>query len=119
MRTTASRDPDAIVAALSVRGLLDLVDTVCAARGVTRRELCGHTRTRAVAAARQELWWLIRNHPERRYSFPEIARIVGRDRTTVAHGVANHQRRQTSTTPERGPGPQLSRPERHQIACAR
>lgn len=94
MTTTRSRHPDAIVAALSVRGLLDLVDAVCAARGVTRHELCGHTRTRAVAAARQELWWLIRHHPERRYSFPEIARIVGRDRTTVAHGIAAHRRRQ-------------------------
>lgn len=93
MHTTTSHNPDAIVAALSVRGLLDLVDTVCRARGVTRRELCGQARTRAVAAARQELWWLIRNHPERRYSFPEIARLVGRDRTTVAYGIAAHRRR--------------------------
>jgi chromosomal replication initiation ATPase DnaA len=93
MSNVASRDPDAIVAALSVRGLLDLVDAVCAARGVTRRELCGTIKTRAVAAARQELWWLIRNHPERCYSVLEIARIVRRHHTTVAHGIAAHRQR--------------------------
>lgn len=84
---------DAVFTALTVRGLLDLADRVCAARGVTRHELCGRARTRAVAAARQELWWLIRNHPQRCYSFPEIASIVGRDPTTVLYGVAAHQRR--------------------------
>jgi len=98
MSTTASQDPDAIVAALSVRGLLDLLDGVCATRGVTRRELCGNTKTRAVSAARQELWWLIRNHPERHYSFPEIARIVRRDSSTVAHGIAAHRRRHAPTS---------------------
>ena len=98
MTTTSSRHPDAIVAALFIRGLLDLADVVCAARGVTRDEICGHTRTRAVAAARQELWWLIRNHPERRYSFSEIAHIVGRDHTTVAHGIAAHRRRQVQAS---------------------
>ncbi len=93
MTTPMRADLNAIVAALSVRGLLHLADRVCVLRGVTRDELCGRARTRAVAAARQELWWLIRNHPERSYSFPEIARIVGRDHTTVLHGIAAHQRR--------------------------
>ena len=96
---TPSREPEAILAALSVRGLLNLVDTVCATRGVTRLELCWRDRTQAVATARQELWWLIRHHPERRYSLPEIARIVGRDRTTVLHGINAHRRRQTCPSP--------------------
>lgn len=104
--------PDTIIAALSVRGLLDLLDTVCARRGVTRQELCGRTRTQAVAEARHELWWLIRNHPERRYSYPEIARIVDRDSTTVLNGIAAHQRRHEScragVTPDVTLDPRLS-----------
>lgn len=85
-------DPDSIIRQLSSRGLLDLADLVCARRGVTRDELCGRGRSRAVAAARHELWWLIRHHPERCYSFCQIARIVGCDHATVVQGVAAHHR---------------------------
>lgn len=85
-----------IVAKLKARGLLHLVDDVSARRGVTRAELCGRRRSRAVAAARHELWWLIRQHPERCYSFPEIARLFGKDHTTVLHGITAHGRRQPS-----------------------
>ena len=85
--------PDAVLAALGVRGLLELLDDVCARRGVTREELCGRRQTQAVAAARHELWWLIRHHPHRGYSWSEIARIVHRDPTSILHGVAAHQRR--------------------------
>jgi chromosomal replication initiation ATPase DnaA len=88
------REAEAIIAALSVRGLLGLVDTVCASRGVTRHEICGRARSYGVIAARHELWWLIRNHPERRYSSNEIGRLVGCDRSTVLRGIAAHQRRQ-------------------------
>jgi chromosomal replication initiation ATPase DnaA len=91
--------PDAIVAALSVRGLLGLVDAVCAHRGVTRQELCGRGRSQAVAAARHELWWLIRHHPERCYSCSEIGRLVHRDPTSILHGIAAHQRRQPTPAP--------------------
>jgi chromosomal replication initiation ATPase DnaA len=83
---------DTIVAGLSCRGLLHLVDAVCGRRGVTRDELCGRGRSRAVAAARHELWWLIRHHPDRRYSYSEIARLVCRDHVTVLQGVAAHDR---------------------------
>lgn len=93
MNSNPPADSAAVIAALSVRGLLDLVDAVCVSRGVTRSELCGRTRSHAVSAARQELWWLIRNHPERYYSSQEIACIVRRDRSTVLYGLAAHQRR--------------------------
>jgi chromosomal replication initiation ATPase DnaA len=52
--------------------------------------------------ARQELWWLIRRHPERSYSFLEIARFFGRDHTTVLHGVAAHERRYAASARLRG-----------------
>ena len=78
---------------LTARALLHVVDDVCARRGVTRNELLGRTRTHAIVAARQELWWLIRHHPGRCYSYAEIAAIVGRDPSTVLHGIAAHHRR--------------------------
>jgi chromosomal replication initiation ATPase DnaA len=97
------RNPAAdVIDALAARGLLELLERVCARRGVTPLELCGHGRTRSVAAARQELWWLIRRHPERSYSFFEIARLFGRDHTTVLHGVAAHQRRFAASARSRG-----------------
>jgi len=83
-----------VITNLRVRGLLDLVDTVCVLRGVTRDEVCGRQRTRAVTAARHELWWRLRAHPQRCYSFPEIARLFGCDHSTIIQGVAAHQRRQ-------------------------
>lgn len=91
--TSRSDVADAVVRGLSERGLLELVDQVCSLRGVTRVELCGIGRTRSVAAARHELWWLIRHHPQRCYSYPEIARLFRRDHSTVFHGVAVHERR--------------------------
>jgi chromosomal replication initiation ATPase DnaA len=90
--STATR-PDAVLDALCARGLRELLDAVCAHRGVTPQELCGPQRTQAVVAARHELWWLIRHHPHRHYSWSEIARIVQRDPASILHGVAAHQRR--------------------------
>jgi chromosomal replication initiation ATPase DnaA len=89
---SAACPTDPILHELSIRGLLELADAVCSRRGVTRDELCGRGRSRAVAAARHELWWLIRHHPERCYSYWEIGRIVSRDHATVLHGVAAYQR---------------------------
>jgi chromosomal replication initiation ATPase DnaA len=97
---TAAAPPDAILAALCARGLNELVDAVCARRGVTPQELCGRRRTQAVAAARHELWWLIRHHPHRRYSWSEIALIVQRDPASVLQGAAAHERRCRSAVPD-------------------
>ncbi len=100
---TLSTHSEAIIAALGTRGLLDIVDAVCDQRGVTRDELCGRGRSHAVAAARHELWWLMRHHPDRCYSYSEIARIVGRDHATVLHGVVTH-------ASSRAPRPNLDLP---------
>jgi len=86
-------DPQTPLHSLAARALLDLVDEVSARRGVTRDELLGRGRTRAVVGARQELWWLIRHHPGRCYSYAELAALVGRDPSTVVHAIAAHQRR--------------------------
>jgi chromosomal replication initiation ATPase DnaA len=93
-----SKQPDAQIAiavfsALKGRHLVPLLDQVCARRGVMSYEICGRDRTRGVCRARHELWWLIRNHAERHYSFFEIARLFQRDHATVRHGIQAHNRR--------------------------
>jgi len=76
-----------IVDALRIRDLLGLVDDICHRRGVTRDELCGAVRTRAICRARQEAWWRIRHLPGHDYSYQEIGKLFGRDHTTILHGV--------------------------------
>ena len=82
-----------VIDALRVRDLLELVQDICKTRGVVLHELCGRTRARSVARARHEAWWCIRRHPERHYSLLEIARLFGRDHTTVSAGIDAHERR--------------------------
>jgi chromosomal replication initiation ATPase DnaA len=82
-----------VVERLEVRDLLELAREVCARRGVLLRDLCGDARSRSVSRARQELWWRIRHHPERHYSYSEIARLFDRDHTTVLAGIEAHRRR--------------------------
>jgi len=82
-----------VIDALGVRDLLELVEDVCRVRGVPLHDLCGRARSRSVAWARQEAWWRVHRHPERHYSLVEIARLFGRDHTTVRAGIDAHQRR--------------------------
>jgi chromosomal replication initiation ATPase DnaA len=91
--------PHAILAALSLRGLLDLVDDVCARHGVTPQELCGRRRTQAVVGARHELWWLIRHHPDRHYSLAELGLLFGRDHSTIKCALDTFQRRSPHRSP--------------------
>jgi chromosomal replication initiation ATPase DnaA len=87
-----SKAAAAVVQDLQARNLLELVQQVGARRGVCLTELCGRTRTRNVVAARHEVWWRIRNHPERCYSLHEIAHLFGNDHATVWAGLRAHQR---------------------------
>jgi chromosomal replication initiation ATPase DnaA len=92
-QTAATKPTGAVLQDLQARNLLELVDRVRALRGVCLTELCGRTRTQNVVAARHEIWWLIRNHPDRHYSLQEIARIFGNNHATVWAGLQAHQRR--------------------------
>jgi len=83
----------AVLEALRARDLLDALDDVCRRRHVTRDDLCGRGRTRAAASARQEIWWLLRHHPELNFSFADIGRLFDRDHTTIMAGVDAHERR--------------------------
>jgi chromosomal replication initiation ATPase DnaA len=87
---------DVLVDALRARDLLELVLDVCRARGVLLHDLCGRARSQSVCRARHEVWWCIRHHPERSYSLGEIARLFGRDPSTVFDGVRAHGRHVSS-----------------------
>jgi chromosomal replication initiation ATPase DnaA len=80
----------------------DLADTlkvtlrhiqVCSRRGVTVADLCSRRRTRAVAQARHEVWWTLRNDPSLYLSLTEIGAVFGRDHATVHHGIHAHRAR--------------------------
>lgn len=96
-RTTAQH----VLRTLQQRDLLDLVREISARRGVVVDQLCGRVRTRSVSWARQEVWWRLRNHPERYYSLLEIAHLFGRDHATVSAGIRAHGRRLSSGDPEK------------------
>ena len=101
MRRVSART---VVDNLRARDLLDLVDEVSAHRGVVVHDLCGRVRTRSVSWARQEVWWRLRNHPERYYSMLEIGRLFGRDHATVKAGIDAHGRRLAAMGPAEGKG---------------
>lgn len=92
-----------ILESLNIRDLVGLLDEICRRRAVTRDEVCGRTRTNAVARARHELWWRLRNHPDISLSFEEIGRLFRRNHATVIHGVRAHERRSTDHTALRPP----------------
>ena len=83
----------AVLRALRTRDLDGIATDVAARRGVPLQELCGRGRSRSIARARHEVWWRIRHHPERYLSLPEIARLFGRDHTTIMAGIEAHAQR--------------------------
>lgn len=78
---------NSIIHELTQRDLLELLDTVCKRHHVTRSEVCSRARTRMVSLARQELWWLLRNHAEVRFSYVELGQLFRRNHSTVLAGV--------------------------------
>lgn len=92
-RAPVSIAASAVVRRLRVRGLLGLVDEVCARRGVLRADICGRPRSQSVSRARQEVWWLIRHDAERYFSRQDLAQLFARDHTTILAGIAAHERR--------------------------
>ena len=90
-------------ATLDAHGLLVLAQRVAASRGVRLDDLLSRTRSRSVVRARHDLWWRIRQIPDRCYSFPEIARLFGNDPSTIIAGVGAHQARTAATVPPERP----------------
>ena len=82
-----------VIDALRARDLLGVTEKVCCRRGVTVADLCSRRRTRAVAYARHELWWTLRNDPSLHLSLTEIGALFRRDHATVHHGIHAHRAR--------------------------
>jgi hypothetical protein len=82
-----------VIADLNARDLLPVVREVCRMHGVTLEEVCGRLRSQSVNRARHELWWRVRNHPERHYSFSDLARIFDRHPSSIQEGIAVHAHR--------------------------
>lgn len=53
--------------------------------------LLGWRRPKALARARQELYW--RAYDETGFSMPQIGRALNRDHTTILYGIRQHEKR--------------------------
>lgn len=71
--------------------LEEIARRVCSLHGVSIEELKSNRRFRAIADARFHFYYLARKHTSK--SFPEIARHVNKDHTTVLHGCNEFERR--------------------------
>ena len=63
----------------------DVIDAVCKHYSVSRRAIMGKARSRIIARPRQVLMYLLRT--ELGLPLEEVGRLVGRDHSTVIHGV--------------------------------
>ena len=63
-------------------------DIVASIYGITREGLLHGGRWKVPAEARKVLYYVCRTVPEPRWSFPEIAMVLGgKDHTTIIHGI--------------------------------
>lgn len=71
--------------------------------GVTFEDIVGRSRHKLIVLARNEAMYRVRNEVTikgRPISFPEIARLFGREHTTVLHSYRNHTRQVRVGAPE-------------------
>ena len=94
------RTPDEIIAHLSVLDLLEVAEDICRTHGVRLSDVMQKDRHKSIVAARFAIWYAMRKHPDRCYSFPDIGRIWGADHTTIMHGVAMHEQRTGGALPK-------------------
>jgi hypothetical protein len=75
---------------LPTRVLNEALDEVSFVHGVSRDDILGDRRFKPIAHARQHAMWLLSDWG---YGLAEIGRKLGRDHSTVFHGVAAHEAR--------------------------
>lgn len=66
----------------------EIILEVAINRKVTEAQILGRRRDRHIVVARHEACYRIRS--ELRLSLPDIGKIMGRDHTTILHGVRKH-----------------------------
>jgi chromosomal replication initiation ATPase DnaA len=85
-----------------------IIAQVCDRHGVAVDEVMGRSRYKRICLARKEAYAMLR---EEKLSFPTIARMFGRDHTTVVDGVQRHRRDQYEGTQEGQQEPCARQPE--------
>lgn len=76
--------------------MLDIARNFEAERNVDLKVIMSREQLHKIAVLRQELMWILREvkiNGRPRYSYPQIAKFLRRDHTTVIHGVKAHEQR--------------------------
>ena len=74
----------------------DIARNFEAERNVDLKVIMSREQLHKIAVLRQELMWILREvkiNGRPRYSYPQIAKFLRRDHTTVVHGVRAHAQR--------------------------
>ena len=74
----------------------DIARNFEAERNVDLKVIMSREQLHKIAVLRQELMWILREvkiNGRPRYSYPQIAKFLRRDHTTVIHGVKAHEQR--------------------------
>lgn len=71
--------------------MADIIERVSLETGIPIAELKSPGRRRPITYARQD--FMARARATGRFSFAQIGRFLGRDHTTIVHGVRAHARR--------------------------
>jgi chromosomal replication initiation ATPase DnaA len=76
--------------------MLNIARDFEAERNVDLKVIMSREQLHKIAVLRQELMWILREvkiNGRSRYSYPQIAKFLRRDHTTVIHGVRAHEQR--------------------------
>ena len=76
--------------------MLNIARDFEAERNVDLKVIMSREQLHKIAVLRQELMWILREvkiNGRPRYSYPQIAKFLRRDHTTVIHGVRAHEQR--------------------------
>lgn len=82
------RNTDDIVAELKERELYDLAEHIAKKHACSIAEMLGPRRFEAFAHARQEFWSEL--YGTGHWSLPRLAKLFGRDHTTILAGIHSH-----------------------------
>ena len=76
--------------------MLNIARDFEAERNVDLKVIMSREQLHKIAVLRQELMWILREvkiNGRPRYSYPQIAKFLRRDHTTIIHGVRAHEQR--------------------------
>lgn len=71
--------------------IMTMIEGVAARHGFTRAAIMGRSRYKPLVHARQEAYWTVYKNTS--FSYLAVARVFGRDHTTITHGINAHEKR--------------------------